>query len=102
MSGRQIMTADEIRRDLLPLFEQLAKFEPDLRSTALGMWARGTDPSVASDAAAVREAAFAFLADPHQRDRGWGPVLLAILADPVACARCRPSHMAAAAARSTS
>ena len=79
-------TADEIRRDLLPLFEQLAKFEPDLRSTALGMWARGTDPSVASDAAAVREAAFAFLADPHQRDRGWGPVLLAILADPVACA----------------
>jgi len=77
-------TAEEIRRDLLPLFEQLAKFDPDLRSTALGMWARGTDASVASDAAAVREAAFAFLADPHQRDRGWGPVLLAILADPAA------------------
>jgi HEAT repeat protein len=79
-------TAEEIRRDLLPLFEQLAKFEPDLRSTALGMWARGTDANVASDAAPVREAALAFLADPHQRDRGWGPVLLAILADPAACA----------------
>jgi len=77
-------TAEEIRRDLVPLFEQLAKFEPDLRSTALGMWARGTDAKVAADATPVREAALAFLADPHQRDRGWGPVLLAILADPAA------------------
>jgi HEAT repeat protein len=75
-------TADEIRRELLPLFAQIAKSDADLRSTALGMWARGTDPGVAADAAEVRGAVLAFLADPHQRDRGWGPVMLAMLADP--------------------
>jgi HEAT repeat protein len=75
-------SAEEIRRELLPLFAELARNDANLRSTALGMWARGADPKNADDAAAVRAAVLEFLADPNQRDRGWGPVLFAILADP--------------------
>jgi HEAT repeat protein len=75
-------TADEIRSEILPLLQELAKDGSDLRSTAIGMWARAIDVRDAADASAVREAALAFLADPNQRDRGWGPVILATLADP--------------------
>jgi HEAT repeat protein len=75
-------TADEIRDEILPVLAELAKSSAELRSTALGMWARATDGKSAADATPVREAVLAFLADPHQRERGWGPVILAILADP--------------------
>jgi len=75
-------TADEIRHEILPVLAELAKSSAELRSTALGMWARATDGKVAADVTPVREAVLAFLADPHQRERGWGPVILAILADP--------------------
>lgn len=74
-------TPDQIRTEVLPLLFEAAKSDPNLRSTAIAMWARG---AATADAAAVRDAALAYLADPNQRERGWGAVMLAILADPVA------------------
>ncbi len=74
-------SAEEIRNEVLPIMAGVAKSDPNLRSTAIAVWARGASTA---DAAAVREAALAYLADPNQRERGWGAVMLAILADPAA------------------
>jgi len=72
-------TAEEIRNEVLPILAGVAKSDRNLRSTAIAVWARGASTA---DAPAVREAALAYLADPNQRERGWGAVMLAILADP--------------------
>jgi HEAT repeat protein len=74
-------TAGQIRDEVLPILAGVAKSDPNLRSTAIAVWARGASTA---DAPAVREAALAYLADPNQRERGWGAVMLAILADPAA------------------
>jgi HEAT repeat protein len=74
-------TAQEIRDEVLPILAGVAKSDQNLRSTAIAVWARGASTAEAAD---VREAALAYLADPNQRERGWGAVMLAILADPSA------------------
>jgi HEAT repeat protein len=74
-------TAQEIRDEVLPILAGVAKSDRNLRSTAIAVWARGASTAEAAD---VREAALAYLADPNQRERGWGAVMLAILADPSA------------------
>ncbi|MBL8842810.1 MAG: HEAT repeat domain-containing protein [Planctomycetes bacterium] len=73
---------DSERAELADRFVAVSS-DPDLRATAIGMWARSTN---GQDAPAIVAATVQFLGDEHHPDREWAPLLLAMLGQPEASA----------------